>query len=275
MIDVLAMLEAFAHVATHPGGVAPLLRCKAEWRCRGGEGVAVGLVDGKVDRRVPDLAGATLIERCFAPTHAVCPAIAGHGTHSASLIVGQGGHIIRGLAPKARLFVANVFGSDGGAKPEAIRDALTWLVAEGVEVIAIPLGSDVEHPEIVEQIDRAVRFDIWVLAAAGNDYPAPLAFPARDLQVIAVGAADWRGTLRPNCCREPRLDLIAPGWGVPAPISGERLHCADGSSVACALAAGAAALARGYAEKRENRADPITILCGPKTTQRKGDSYAA
>jgi cell wall-associated protease len=275
MFDVLDMLEAFAHVATPPGSAAPLLRCCSEWRGRRDENVVVGLVDGAVEQRTPDLANASLVKRCFLTTEAASSAKSDHATHSANLIAAQGVHVIRGIIPKARLLVAEVFEPDGEAKPEAVSDALNWLIQERVQVIAFPLGSDVGQPDVAEQIDRAIRSNIWVFAAAGNEYPRPLAFPARHREVIAVGAADPHGRLLPNCCREPRLDLIAPGWGVPAPVSEASLRCADGSSVACVLAAGAAALALGQEERRDDHTDLMTILCTPKTARNQGDSYAA
>jgi hypothetical protein len=47
LIDVLAMLQAFAPVVPDADGLASLFHCRAAWRCRDGEGERGGAVSKK------------------------------------------------------------------------------------------------------------------------------------------------------------------------------------------------------------------------------------
>jgi len=130
--------------------------------------------------------------------------ISEHGTHSVATLVGQGHQAIRGIAPAARLLVAQVAGSDGIAKPRAVVEAFAWLISLGAKIVIIPLGEARERNEIAEQVEQGAARGVLFFAAAGNGYPQPIAFPARHPLAIAVGGADDSGNLLPECSRLPR-----------------------------------------------------------------------
>ena len=276
MIDACAVLRGFSPVA--PAGVASaaFLHCAAEWPRSAGEGVVVGLLDTGFNQNLADLAGADLTARDFTGCATSTPSADEHGTYSVALLIGQGRHQIRGLAPAARTFVASVVGEDGLARPSAVADGLDWLVSCGARIIAAPLGGATEHEEIARRIALAgARTALF--AAAGNAHPDPIAFPARHPLAVAVGAADQSGNILPDCSRSPRLDLIAPGFDVAAPVGDGAAVRRSGSSVACVIAAGVAALAASAA------AVPAHVLCRtrllnalrtpiPQGTTARGDS---
>jgi serine protease len=166
-----------------------------------------------------------------------------HGTSSVAMLVGQGDHQIRGIVPQARLLLATVVESDGVATPPAVVESIDWLVSSGAQIVGLPLGEPVERKEIAKQIEHGSECGVLFFAAAGNIYPEPLVFPARHPLAIAVRAADSHGNLLPECSRLPRLDLVAPGWKIPAPVRGSVIGRCRGSSVACVIAAGVATLA--------------------------------
>lgn len=209
-------------------------------------GPALGLIDTGLTR-VRELDGADLTVRDFSDgsdggdgaTAACPPALAEHGTFSASLLVAQRG-LVRGLVPRARLCAATVCAADGSISDAAVAAALAWLITEGCAIIAIPLGSDRDAPEVAAAVASALARGARIFAAAGDTHPAPLAFPARAPGVIAVGALDESGQLLAECNRLPRLDARAPGLARGLVSEG----CAEvrrGSSIACVLAAGSAA----------------------------------
>jgi hypothetical protein len=95
-------------------------------------------------------------------------------------------------------------------------------------------------------------------------------FPARHPSAIAVGAANAAGDLLPECSRWPRLDLIAPGCRIPAPIRGRIIRKRSGSSVACVIAAGVAMLALSAGaipDRTMSRASILTALQGDGLAQ--------
>lgn len=207
---------------------------------QGARGPTLGLIDaGLAPAR--ELEGADLVVRDFGGggAAAACGALAEHGTFSASLLVAQRGPV-RGLVPRARLRVATVAAADGRIEDRAVAEALRWLTAARCRIVAIPLGSDRDAPEVAAAVARALRRGVRVFAAAGDSHPAPLVFPARAPGVVAVGAVGAGGRLLAECNRRPRLDARAPGLARGLVAEG-RAEVRRGSSIACVLAAGTAA----------------------------------
>jgi serine protease len=165
-----------------------------------------------------------------------------HGTHSVTLLLGQGRAQIHGLVPYASVLLSKVVGINGVAKPLEVAYAIDWLITAGAHIVVLPLGDANEHGEISHAIEKGYDRHVFFFAAAGNSHPDPLMFPARHPYAIAVGAAGPRGNLLPECCRLPRLDLVAPGWKIAAPVPNGMIGRRSGSSVACVIAAGVAAL---------------------------------
>ena len=243
MIDACAPLRCFGPNLAKHSVSAPLLHWVEEWFLAAGRGVVAGVIDSDFDGRIPDLAGADLVIRDFAGSEKRHPQLAEHGTYSVALLVGQGCHQFRGIAPHAHLCVAKVAGADGVATRRRVAEAIEWIVSSGARIIVIPLGDPTEGPGISRLIERASKDGVVFFAAAGNGHPNPMLFPARHPLTIAVGAADRYGNLLPWCSRRPRLDLVAPGWQIPGPIRGRVIRRRTGTSVACIIAAGVAMLA--------------------------------
>lgn len=228
---------------------------------RNGRGITVGLVDTGIVEGVGDLRGANLLVRHFGSGARPAACRLEHGTHSATMLVGQGRHRVRGIAPGARLLFAGVADADGIASADAVADALDWMLDLGVHVVAIPLGDSVAHARMSTRIVRAARAGAMILAAAGNDHPDAILYPASHPLVVAVGAADRHGRILPDCCRTPHLDLIAPGQGIASLVAANHVSPRSGSSVACVVAAAAAVLALAA-----DSAQPLDLLT--KSTSR-------
>jgi subtilisin family serine protease len=241
----------------------PVLGWSEDWRPFGGRGITAGLLDTGIDMRVPDIIGANLTVRDFAVSEDCSAELMEHGTHSVTTLIGQGNRIIRGIAPKMDLLLAKVVGPDGIADPCAVLNAIDWVVSSGACIVIIPLGDSLEHKNISYRIKYHVDRGIAFFAAAGNNYPAPLLFPACLPYVIAVGAIDFKGKILPECNRLPRLDLLAPGFEIAAPISNNSVSLRGGSSVACVVAAGIAALAlssKAYLKEKISASDIINLV---------------
>jgi len=228
-----------------------------------GAGVVAGLVDTSFSSSLLDLRGASLARWSGNVHPSSGPDLREHGTHSVSLLVGQGSHLFRGLAPGARLLVASVIGPTGLAEPRVVADALDWLVRQGAVIIVIPLGDSEEQPVITAAIERVARSGAVLFAAAGNAYPDAVLFPARLPGVLSVRAADRVSWVVPKPSRMSCPDLVAPGSRISALVREGVISARSGSSVASVVAAGLAILAlsaRRSPASRTSRDEVLALL---------------
>jgi serine protease AprX len=211
----------------------------------------------------------------------------GHGTFMAGLIAGNDGQAggYRGVAPDARIVSLKVGVADGGVDVSQMIAAIDWVVQHrndngmNIRVLNLSYGTNSAQSYGIDPlayaVEQAWKAGIVVVAAAGNSgyqkgaSSQPLADPAYDPQILAVGAADTNGTpvvwdddVAPysanaascsNGCRAP--DMIAPGThmqGLRVPgsyidqnnsagVLSDRYFRGSGTSEATAFVSGAAA----------------------------------
>jgi serine protease len=144
----------------------------------------------------------------------------GHGTFVAGTVAEatNNGIGLTGLAYGATIMPVRVLDADGEGDAATISRGIRYAAAHGAQVINLSLEFDIsitsaDIPDIVSAIAFAHRRGAVVVAAAGNDSSAQLAYPARAPEAISVGA-----TTRDRCLANysnvgPRLNLVAPGGG--------------------------------------------------------------
>lgn len=219
-----------------------------------GPGAAIGMIDGGLAAH-PALPPG-IVQRGFAEG---APSAGDHGTAIASILVGQGA--VRGVSPRSRLLVADIYGRDPrGGNALAIARALGWLSGSGVAVINISLAGP---PNLL--LARAVaatdRRGVLMVAAVGNDgAAAPPAFPASYPQVIAVTGVDRRGRALIEAGRASHLDFAAPGADVVAATAAGGVGKMRGTSFAAPFVTGR--LARLAAGGTPSRARAVALLSG-------------
>jgi serine protease AprX len=209
----------------------------------------------------------------------------GHGTHMAGIIAGNdpAGLLnldrFQGVAPGVRLTSVKVATSDGAADVSQVVAAVDWVVehrnddpSNPIRVLNLSYGTDGVQDYRVDPLTHAVenawRAGIVVVVSGGNDgFATPkLNNPAYDPHVVAVGAADPRGTAKTSDDVVPdfssrgdssrRVDVTAPGRSVaslrdpgsyldsahPAARYATRYFKGSGTSQAAAVVSGAVAL---------------------------------
>lgn len=193
---------------------------------------AIGIIDGGVAAS-PSLRG-TVQQRGFVTG---APRASAHGTAVASLIAGQGP--VRGAAPGAALFVADIYGSDpAGGNAMALARALGWMAGSGVRVVSVSLVG-APNPLIERVVAQARSRGMWVVAAVGNDgRAAPPAYPASYPGVVAVTGVDARGRVLIEAGRALHLDYAAPGADMGAAGPRGNVVAVRGTSFAAPLVAG-------------------------------------
>ncbi|MDQ4085029.1 MAG: S8 family serine peptidase [Actinomycetota bacterium] len=209
----------------------------------------------------------------------------GHGTHMAGIIAGDepqtllGPAPFRGVAPDAELTSIKVGAHDGAVDVSQVVAAVDWVVEHRnddpknpIRVLNLSYGTDGVQGYRVDPLTHAVenawRAGIVVVVSGGNEGfgHGKLNNPAYDPRVLAVGAADTKGTTSTLDDTVPefssrgdaqrRVDLTAPGRSIvslrdpgsyldeahPGARVGDRFFKGSGSSQAAAVVAGAVAL---------------------------------
>jgi subtilisin family serine protease len=241
----------------------------AAWQTTQGQGVTVAVIDSGVNPQVSDLTGSVTTGPDY--TGVSTPSSDAewgvHGTWMASLIAGHGhdgGDTgILGVAPRARVLSLRVItdSTDPGAsryehEPQTqiqneLAQAISYAVSHGAGVISMSLGYGMPSLPVRSALQNALNRDVVVVASSGNSGDtasttgqthAPYSFPADYPGVLGVAALGQGGAPADFSSNNLSVQVAAPGVDVPAQGRDDQYWLVSGTSPACALAAGVAAL---------------------------------
>jgi serine protease len=202
----------------------------------GGRGVIVAVLDTGVAyanrgrfRRSPDLSRYTFVKGYdFVAKDPYPYDRNGHGTFVASTIAEDtNNHYgLTGLAFAARIMPVRVLNSQGVGEASAIAEGVYFAVRHHAQVINLSLEFEPgvtagDIPELIGALDYAHRRGVLVVAAAGNEGHAAIAFPAHAPNVVSVGATTEHGCLADYSNYGVGLTLVAPGGGADADLPGD------------------------------------------------------
>jgi subtilisin family serine protease len=243
----------------------------AAWQKSQGQGVTVAVIDSGVNPDVSDLTGSVISgpDLTGVGTPVSNPQWGMHGTWMASLIAGHGhaggGSGIIGVAPMARVLSIRVItnsGDPGYARYERqsqarhqqeLATAITYAISHGAGVISMSVGFGAPSLAVRSALQDALSHGIVILASSGNSGDtsmartqghAPYSFPADYPGVLGVAAVGQNGASADFSSDNLSVQVAAPGVNVPAQGSDGGYWLVSGTSPACALAAGVAALIR-------------------------------
>jgi hypothetical protein len=241
----------------------------AAWQTTMGHGVTIGLIDSGVNGHVSDLAGSVTPGRDFTGvnTPPSNPHWGVHGTWMASLIAGHGHPAgsstgIIGVAPQAHILSIRAVTDQGDPgdphyehESEAhvqgqLAAAIDYAADHHVQVISMSLGYQGASLPVRVAIKSAVAKGIVVVASSGNSGGerssrggnAPYSFPADYPGVLGVAAVGRGGAPAHFSSNNLSVQVAAPGVKVPAQGRDGQYWLVSGTSPACALTAGVAAL---------------------------------
>ncbi|MDL4772612.1 S8 family serine peptidase [Actinomadura xylanilytica] len=230
------------------------------WGLTMGQGVTTAVVDSGADSGHPMLSGR--VPDALDLTGTGKRDCVGHGTGVAALIGGRdlsAGEVpLSGVAPAVRLLIVkqqNADRDDGGGDrlPTAIRKAAD----AGAQVINVSIRT-VPSPALLAAVHYAQGKDAVIVAAAGNakkkngdDGPA---YPASYPGVLSVASLGTGGGRVESSSLQSRVDLGAPGQGVPVAWTGGGYKAgAEGTSYAAAFVSGVASLVRSYRPRLDQK----------------------
>ena len=249
--------------------VLDMLRVETAWSVTQGSGVTVAVIDSGVNPDVSDLAGSVITGPDYTGV-TTSPASGNwgvHGTWMASLIAGHGhdGGLsgVVGIAPEARILSIRVIPDRQDPhygkyerEPETViqqslADGIAYAVAHGARVISMSIGYSAPSGLVRQELQKAYDRGVVVIASAGNSGgpadssrggEAPESFPANYPGVISVGAVKSTGAVAGFSSDNLSVQVAAPGVLVPAQGRDGQYWYVSGTSPACALVAGVAAL---------------------------------
>jgi type VII secretion-associated serine protease mycosin len=279
---VLAVLGCAVSLAVLPGTAASadaiqvdqqwilnMMNVPAAWQLTRGGGVTVAVIDSGVDPDVSDLAGSVVTGPDYTgvSTKSSNPDWGVHGTWMASLIAGHGhdggGSGVIGVAPRSTILSIRVipdradphYGRYSREQEPDIQNSLAegidYAVRRGAKVISMSIGYSAPNGAVKQALAAAYSRGVVVIASAGNSGApggtldggqAPESFPADYPGVVSVGAVTQGGTVAGFSSANLSVQVAAPGVSVPAQGRDGQYWWVSGTSPACALVAGVAAL---------------------------------
>jgi type VII secretion-associated serine protease mycosin len=268
---VLALPAATARadiIRSNQQWVLSMLNVEAAWQVTRGAGVIVAVLDSGVNPDVSDLAGSVRTGPDYTgiDTSSSDANWGVHGTWMASLIAGHGHDDgldgIIGIAPQSQVLSVRVipdradphYGAYEHESETRIQQSLAngidYAVRHGAKVISMSIGYGAPSPTVRLALQYAYSRGVVVVASAGNSGgsdtgeagPSPESFPADYPGVISVGAVDSAGAVANFSSANLSVQVAAPGVSVPAQGRDDQYWLVSGTSPACALVAGVAAL---------------------------------
>jgi type VII secretion-associated serine protease mycosin len=246
------------------------INVRPAWNITRGHGVTVAVIDSGVDGQVSDLDHSVINGPDYTGVHTSPsnPNWGVHGTWMASLIAGHGNGPgdadgVIGVAPQSRVLSVRVITDkhDPGyaayerqsprrGQAELAR-AIRYAVGRGAEVISMSLGYGAPSHSVRAALQYAYDHRVVVVASSGNSGTeaeargkgsAPYSFPASYPGVLGVAAVAQDGQPASFSSDNVSVQVAAPGVNVPAQGRDGGYWLVSGTSPACALTAGVAAL---------------------------------
>ncbi|GGM05673.1 S8 family serine peptidase [Dactylosporangium sucinum] len=206
-----------------------------------GDGVTVAVIDGGVDAKHPDLAGAVLpgVAMPGAGQADGSTDRQGHGTRMASLIAARGGganHAL-GIAPRAKILPIAIpyeETADPGAKPTDLSAPIRYAVDHGAKIINMSIANPTSGPRQpdIDAIAYARSKGAIIVAAGGNrtqgDTKVPI--PGSYAGVITVGGTNRDGTAWSGSIADETVDIAAPAQDLVAAAPTSKIKSGYGQS---------------------------------------------
>jgi subtilisin family serine protease len=255
-------LYALVHRQQAPGAEAVLARVRA----------ALATTKSKLDTQLnPDYNGRAAVgddptnlkQRDYGNADSQGPD-AGHGTHCAGIIGAVRGNNLgmEGVADAVRIMSVRAV-PDGDERDKDIANAIRYAVDNGAQIISMSFGKDFSPHKAA--VDEAMRYadkkGVLLVHAAGNDsrdldaspnnFPSNIYLNGQSIpNLITVGASSRFNT--PDLAASfsnygpQHVDVFAPGVAIYSTVPGGGYDLKSGTSMACPVVAGMAAVLKAY-----------------------------
>ncbi|MBX9973837.1 S8 family peptidase [Cytobacillus firmus] len=245
-----------------PKGVE-LIQAPKMWNETKGKGIKIAVLDTGCDLSHADLKDRITGGRNFTDDDNSDPNIFkdynGHGTHVAGTIAAHENDAgVIGVAPEADLLIVKVLNKDGSGQYEWIINGIHYAIEQNADIISMSLGGPADVPELHDAIKAAVKKNILVVCAAGNegdgdDSTDEFAYPGCYNEVISVGAINLERDSSEFTNSHNEIDLVAPGEEILSTFLNGKYATLSGTSMSAPHVSGALALIKDLANKQFER----------------------
>lgn len=231
-----------------------MIKSEKGWDLHTGHTVKIAIVDTGIDLTHPDLApnllsGYNSVDKVTQANGGQVMDINGHGTHCAgdAAAITNNGRGVAGVAWNVKIFPVRTSNApSGGAFVTDMMDGARWATNNGAKVVSVSYAG-VDSP-LIQTTGQEMRAKGSLLFyAAGNDNRDLAGFDHADVMVI--GASNEQDTKAGFSAYGKAIDVFAPGTGIVSTTLGGGYGPASGTSMACPVAAGLAALIYSYNPK--------------------------
>jgi cyanobactin maturation PatA/PatG family protease len=231
--------------------------------------ICIAILDGPVDVSHPCFVGANLkrVETLVQDGASDGPR-SRHGTHVTSLIFGQPGSPVVGVAPRCRGLIVPVFSDvqEGHLSQLDLARAIEQAVEEGAHIINISGGERSPTGEtdgfLARALERCYASNVLVVAATGNDGCECLHVPAASPSVLAVGAMDASGEPLESSnwgAAYGSNGVLAYGQNIRGAAPGGGTTTLSGSSFATPIVSGVAGLLLSLQHRGHGSLEPRAV----------------
>ncbi|MCP8968992.1 S8 family serine peptidase [Ectobacillus ponti] len=188
----------------------------------------------------------------------------GHGTHVAGIIGALNNSTgVVGVAPDVNLYAVKALDSDGSGYLSDIIAGIDWAITNHMDIVNLSLGSSTDSYALHQEIDKAYKSGVLVVAAAGNDGGSGTAdtveYPAKYSSAIAVSAVDSNNRIASFSSRGNEVEVAAPGVNILSTYLNNSYAGMSGTSMATPMVAGRLALLK-QANPTASAADLRSLL---------------
>ena len=217
--------------------------------------VIIAVVDTGIDLTHPDLKnkivpGYNIISQGKTPPKDDN----GHGTHASGIAAADTNNKIgvAGTAPRCKLMPIKALDAKGSGDTVNVALGIVWAVDHGARVLNLSLGGP-NNETVKKAVEYALAKNVVVVAAMGNDGKNQRAYPAAIPGVISVGSVDSDQARSSFSNYGSWISVASPGSSILSTMptyettmteseKSKGYDYLDGTSMACPIVAGIAAL---------------------------------
>jgi len=228
------------------------IESQGAWDVVSGNNVIVAVVDTGVMCTHADLQGRCVAGYDFVFNDNDPRDDHGHGTHVSGIASAATDNAVgvAGVGWGAKIMPVKALDRTGNGGHSAIAAGITWAVDHGADVINLSLGGFFTSGTLRTAVAYAIDRNVVVVAAAGNEATSNPTYPASYPGVIGVSATTPSDQRASFSNFGVHVDVAAPGTGILSTTPDGGYQAWSGTSMACPVVAGLAALLVGQNPSR-------------------------